>query len=82
MPTLREKTEKLVENLLDQRLKDNLLTFLWWVEYNESQQTLTDFLDFLAIAEVMIILANLDVLTLSALTEELEEKLTQQEEIN
>lgn len=82
MPTLREKTEKLVENLLDQRLKDNLLTFLWWVEYNESQQTLTDFLEFLSIAEVMIVLANLDALVFGALTEELEAKLAEHEEIN
>ncbi len=77
--SLRLKTEKLVAELLDRHLADSLTTFLWWLDYNENVYSLQEFISFLEIAEVTIVLQEIDADTYADLMAELANKLKQAE---
>jgi|SaaInlStandDraft_5_1057022.scaffolds.fasta_scaffold245415_2 hypothetical protein len=60
MSLLKEKTHALVEDLLDEQMKSEIMQFLWWVEYADSIRAFQDFLDFLSVSAVQEILKEID----------------------
>ena len=60
MSLLKERTHALVEDLLDEQMKSEIMQFLWWVEYADSIRAFQDFLDFLSVSAVQEILKEID----------------------
>lgn len=77
MSLLREKTHALVEDLLDQQMKENILQFLWWAEYANSVQAFQEFLDFLFVAQVQEVLEEIDSILFGEVTKMAESLQTQ-----